>query len=108
MQLCIIFLRKGACARSYVSDMATVRRTLRANLLKIIGPLATNPVGPCLATFATDFCRRSTGDPTAMDLSDMRKKYKGGEDVSCLERLPPYPWLKCKEDSQSSAFLYGG
>lgn len=108
MQLCVIFLRKGACVRTYVSDMTTMRRTLRANLYKIVGPFDTSPVAPRLAAFATYFCRRSTSDHRAMDLSNMRKKYKGGEDVSCLERLRPYLRWKCKEDSQTSAFLYGG
>lgn len=70
--------------RNYVSDMIPMRRTLRANLLKLIGPVDTGLVGSSLAAFATNLSRKSTRDHTAMDLSNMRKKYKEGADVSCL------------------------
>ncbi|XP_003961180.1 pyridoxine-5'-phosphate oxidase [Takifugu rubripes] len=63
--------------------MTTMRRILRANLFKINGPLDPIPFASGLTAFAANLCRRSTSDHTAMDLSNMRKKYKGGED--CFE-----------------------
>lgn len=36
-----------------------------------------------LSVFAPKFCRKLTSDRTNMDLSDMRKKYKGDAEVSC-------------------------
>lgn len=84
MKLCIIFLRKGVCVRSYVSDTTTMRRTLRANLFRLVGPLDLSLLGSRSTAFATNFCRKSSSDHKAMDLSNMRKKYKEGEDVSCV------------------------
>lgn len=72
-----------------------MRRTLRSNFFKVIGPLDASPLGSCLATFATNLCRKSTSDHAAMDLSNMRKKYKEDEDVSCLS------WLRLELRSKS-------
>lgn len=77
-----MFLRKGACARSDVSDMTAMKRTLGANVFRLVAPSDPSLFGSRLAAFATIFCGKATRDHTAMDLSNMRKKYKEGEDVS--------------------------
>lgn len=72
---------------SYVSGMTIMRRILRANLFELNGPLDPIPVASGLTAFATNLYRKSTGDHAIMDLSNMRKKYKGDEDVSCICNL---------------------
>lgn len=46
----------------------------------ILPPLYSLPVDR-RAGSASHFCRKSTNDYEQMDLSDMRKKYKGDEEV---------------------------
>uniref|UniRef100_H3CXL2 pyridoxal 5'-phosphate synthase n=1 Tax=Tetraodon nigroviridis TaxID=99883 RepID=H3CXL2_TETNG len=58
-------------------------RTLRANVFRLVAPSDPRLFGSRLAAFATNFCGKATRDHTAMDLSNMRKKYKEGED--CFE-----------------------
>ncbi|XP_041670915.1 pyridoxine-5'-phosphate oxidase [Cheilinus undulatus] len=66
-----------------------MRRILSTNLLSFIGVFSRNPSSFAAFTavkqrvFALNFDRKSTSDHTTMDLSDMRKKYKGDEE--CFE-----------------------
>lgn len=70
-----------------------MRRILSTAVLRHIGLLGTIPPSHASLTagqqrvFALNFYRKSTIDGTTMDLSDMRKKYKGDEDVSGFSYL---------------------
>lgn len=73
-----------------------MRRILSRNLFKHIGVFGGNPPSHASLTgrhsvFALNFYRKSTSDRTNMDLSDMRKKYKGDEEVSGLQMT----WISC-------------
>ncbi|KAA8581217.1 hypothetical protein FQN60_002798 [Etheostoma spectabile] len=67
-----------------------MRRILSANFLRQIGLFRKNP--PCRGSLtagqrrgcALSFCRKSSSDLTNMDLSNMRKKYKGDEDANAM------------------------
>lgn len=72
---------------------AVLRQCPFSNMTRILGPklfrrlFDTSPpsyarVGR-LSVFAPKFYRKLTSDRTNMDLSDMRTKYKGDEEVSC-------------------------
>lgn len=69
-----------------------MRRILSANLLGQISLFGRNPPSHASLTAgqqrvcALSFCRKSSSDRTNMDLSDMRKKYKGDEEVSGIEK----------------------
>lgn len=92
-------LRKGGCGgvRGYVSvSLTSMRRILSTNLFRHIDifdtsppPHASSTVGR-LSAFTLNFYRKSTSDRTNMDLSDMRKKYKCDEEVSCIQRTVSY------------------
>ncbi|KAF6727206.1 Pyridoxine-5'-phosphate oxidase [Oryzias melastigma] len=66
-----------------------MRRILSAKLLNHFSLLGKNrPFQDCPTawkqnTFAVNFCRKSTTDESSMDLSNMRKKYRGDEE--CFE-----------------------
>ncbi|KAI3364924.1 hypothetical protein L3Q82_001104 [Scortum barcoo] len=97
-----------------------MRRTLSTTLLRSIGVFVRNPPSNASLTaarkgvFAQNFCRKSTTDRTSMDLSDMRKKYKGDEECfeeSQLVSLDPIKqfgnWFdqatKCPEIGEANA-----
>ncbi|XP_068592941.1 pyridoxine-5'-phosphate oxidase [Cebidichthys violaceus] len=62
-------------------SLTSMRHTLSASLLGLIRVFGRNP--PSRAWFALNFCRKSSSERTNMDLSNMRKKYKGDEE--CFE-----------------------
>lgn len=77
--------------RGYVSVRLTnMRRILSTSILSYISLLERNLPSRASLTlgqqsvFAQRFCRKVTTDSSSMDLSDMRKKYKGDEEVSSL------------------------
>lgn len=74
--------------RGDVSDSLTsMRRTL--GLLGLIRVFGRNPSSR--ASFALNFCRKSSSERPTMDLSDMRKKYKGDEEVgACAAAIYTY------------------
>ncbi|XP_039992216.1 pyridoxine-5'-phosphate oxidase isoform X2 [Xiphias gladius] len=97
-----------------------MRRILSANLLRYFSLFGSNP--PCRvpltagqqAAFAPHLCRKSTTRGPSMDLSDMRKKYKGDEECfeeSQLVSLDPIKqfgnWFdqatKCPEIGEANA-----
>ncbi|XP_030255938.1 pyridoxine-5'-phosphate oxidase [Sparus aurata] len=97
-----------------------MRRILSTAVLRHIGLLGTIPPSHASLTagqqrvFALNFYRKSTSDGTTMDLSDMRKKYKGDEDCfeeSQLVSLDPIKqfgnWFdqatKCPEVGEANA-----
>ncbi|XP_040033254.1 pyridoxine-5'-phosphate oxidase [Gasterosteus aculeatus] len=97
--------------RGDVSDSLTsMRRTL--GLLGLIRVFGRNPSSR--ASFALNFCRKSSSERPTMDLSDMRKKYKGDEECfeeSQLVSLDPIKqfadWFdqatKCPEIGEANA-----
>ncbi|XP_029312228.1 pyridoxine-5'-phosphate oxidase [Cottoperca gobio] len=107
---------------SYVSvSLTSMRRILSAHLLlRQISLFGGNPLSHASLTAsqqrvcALNFCRKSSSEPTNMDLSDMRKKYKGDEDCfeeSQLVSLDPIKqfgnWFdqatKCPEIGEANA-----
>ncbi|XP_068439490.1 pyridoxine-5'-phosphate oxidase [Clinocottus analis] len=100
--------------RAYVIivSVTSMRRTLSVKLLGLISVFGRNP--PSRVSFVPIFCRKSSSDPTNMDLSDMRKKYKGDEECfeeSQLVSLDPIQqfgdWFneasKCPEVGEANA-----
>ncbi|KAM6964513.1 pyridoxine-5'-phosphate oxidase [Tautogolabrus adspersus] len=107
--------------RAYVSvSLTTMRRILSVNLLRCIGVFSRNPPSHASlaavhkSVFLQSFSRKSTSDGATMDLSDMRKKYKGDEECfeeSQLVSLDPIKqfgdWFdqatKCPEIGEANA-----
>lgn len=87
---CAYFLRKDWVRDDVSISFTSMRRTLSGTVLRNIGLFNSNL--PCLVTssvarlrvFGPHSHRKLTSDRTNMDLSDMRKKYKGDEEVSCI------------------------
>lgn len=77
-----------------------MRRTLSTVLFPRMGLFGGSPPSHVFlsaakrSVFAVGLCQKSTSEPGSMDLSNMRKKYKGDEEVrgsqllgwSCLYR----------------------
>ncbi|XP_034414696.1 pyridoxine-5'-phosphate oxidase [Cyclopterus lumpus] len=63
------------------ASVTSMRRALGATLPGQIGAFGRNP--PSRASRAQNLCRKPSSERTNMDLSDMRKKYKGAEE--CFE-----------------------
>ncbi|CAJ1079942.1 pyridoxine-5'-phosphate oxidase [Xyrichtys novacula] len=97
-----------------------MRRILSANLFSLIGVFCGNPAPKVPLTavkrsvLVLNFSRKLTSDRTTMDLSDMRKKYKGDEECfeeSQLVSLDPIKqfgdWFnqatKCPEVGEANA-----
>ena len=71
--------------------MTSMRRILSTKSLKLIGVFGRNPPSHACLTVgqsvcALNFSRKLTSDGTNMDLSNMRKKYKGDEEVRGVQR----------------------
>lgn len=86
-----IFLRKERVRDDVSISFTSMRRILSGTVLRNIGLFNSNLSSSVtssvarLSVFEPHSHRKLTSERTNMDLSDMRKKYKGDEEVSCIQ-----------------------
>lgn len=86
-----VFIILYVKVRCVIVSVVRMRRILSASLLRhfsLFGRIPLCRIGPTeqkRSPFYLNFCNKTTSNGGDMDLSNMRKKYKGDEEVSCIQ-----------------------